>query len=598
MNRVASQNEIGCLSDGDLRAFHTGNIAVAEIRERMAAHLGGCDSCESRLDSMLDQPDLIVALIRAPDPFDFGAAESHDASLDSTKNSDRENQSVQAAQRVGWEPLPEKIGKYLVLDWLGRGAFGNVYKAKDPENDRFVAIKVPRLSTENAVEEFLKEARTALQLDHPSIVKVHDWGRQDDGSCFVVMQYIEGQSLLEESKTPVGHDRAASLIRDIAGALHRAHSRNVHHRDVKPANILIGENGKPYLTDFGLAIRDGDRWEHEGTVAGSYAYMPPEQVRGETQFIDGRSDVWSLGVVFYELLTRQRPFSGRTRSELFQEIEHREPRAPHVVDASVPEKLEQACLKCLEKKVGDRFGSAEELVNKSAINRPSLWKRAIIASMIVLFVCSVVFARSRFFSDPWEPFLDHEPVAIVRNIRNTSNLWTPMPLEERFEVKSLADISIAAFGESSGEILKLSTAIHIDGWVGYSGLVWGLHDTRPTRPNTEATCFTVVVGRAEPGVPLTIKVQQMDLIVIIGTDYVVSALKPIATAPFAEPVAEFIRLEMAIDATGDIHVAIDGEPVAFDHQPHVLWPVRSATKYGVTSVGEHAVFEHGRIRLK
>ena len=261
---------------------------------------------------------------------------------------------------------PANIGRYQVHRLLGQGAFGMVYLSDDPELDRSVAIKVPRpqrFSSDSDADRFLEEARLAAQLKHPGIVTVYDVGR-DGNICYIVMEYVEGQSLQElTAATSYSPDESAKLVAGVADALHYAHKKGFVHRDLKPANILIDDQGQPLITDFGLAVSEDSQREYAGQVAGTPAYMSPEQVRGEAHRLDGRTDIWSLGVILYEMLTGRHPFFKEDVASCLDDIQHREPKPPRQIDDSIPAILETVCLRCLSKDVTGRFSTAADIAS-------------------------------------------------------------------------------------------------------------------------------------------------------------------------------------------------------------------------------------------
>ncbi len=264
------------------------------------------------------------------------------------------------------QTVPTNIGRYRVTRVLGQGGFGRIYLAHDPDLDRDVAIKVPIPSGAAQfldVEAYLSEARILARLVHPNIVPVHDVGRTEDGRFYVVSKYMEGGDLSARllSNRPT-HVESAALVAVLCDALHYTHTQDLYHRDIKPANILLDAAGTPSLADFGLALRDesvGLGARHVGTAA----YMSPEQARGEGHLVDGRSDIFGLGVVFYELLTSRRPFRGNTRAEVLDKITGVEPRPPRQIDDSIPRELERICLKSLSKRATERYSTARDLAD-------------------------------------------------------------------------------------------------------------------------------------------------------------------------------------------------------------------------------------------
>lgn len=318
-----------------------------------------CRDCPELIEEVRRQIGLLERAIQEPDagrstlpsrPIDF-------------------NRAVPAIAPAGAavaEALPPRFGRYRVIAMLGHGSFGVVYRGYDDELHRDVAVKVPRQDAHVAPEDaqaFLAEGQTLACLDHPHIVPVFDVGRTSDGLCFVVSKFIEGSDLARviRNNRP-SLQLSAELLASIADALHHAHKNGLVHRDIKPANILIDLSGRAYVADFGLALKEED-YGKEGGLCGTPAYMSPEQASGEGHRVDGRSDIFSLGVVLYELLAGRRPFRGDA-SAVIRQILDDEPRPPRQIDDGIPRELERICLKALSKKASDRYTTARDMADE------------------------------------------------------------------------------------------------------------------------------------------------------------------------------------------------------------------------------------------
>ena len=344
-------------SAAELRAFAAGKSTDSSW-QAIELHLERCDKCSQRFAELEFTDDSFVAALIKPS-----------AGRQSQTDFIPDCEGVENGQgplRSAASTSPSRIGRYRVEKLLGKGGFGRVYLAHDEELKRAVAIEVPHenlIANAQDAQPYIDEARTVAGLDHANIVPVFDVGSTDDVPCYVVSKYVPGEDLSSALRTSQFNcTAAAALIATVADALHHAHKQGLVHRDIKPGNILIGDDETPYIVDFGLALREEDVGKGPRN-AGTPAYMSPEQARGEGHRVDGRSDVFSLGVMFYELLIGRLPFRGDTTVELLEQITTFEPRPLRQYDDTIPKELERICQKAMCKRASERYSTAKDMAD-------------------------------------------------------------------------------------------------------------------------------------------------------------------------------------------------------------------------------------------
>jgi serine/threonine protein kinase/formylglycine-generating enzyme required for sulfatase activity len=279
-----------------------------------------------------------------------------------------------SAEATAVSPLVgAKIGRYVIAEWRGQGGYGVVYRAHDSQTGEDVAIKVLREELCDAVAHragFEKEAATAMRLSHANLVQVYGLEHDQERRPYIVEQYIDGGSLYDWARAkPRTADDVVAMMIPVAEAVAYLHRSRLFHRDLKPNNILLDRTGKAYVSDFGLAIHESELTVREGEVAGTFGYMAPEQIRGRTKRVDGRTDIWSLGVILYELLSGRLPFGGVSRPStsaeyyalLSEAIEENDPEPLRTFVPELSRELEDICLRCLEKEKRHRFKTGDDL---------------------------------------------------------------------------------------------------------------------------------------------------------------------------------------------------------------------------------------------
>ncbi len=411
-----------CPSAAELSALADGRLPESASNS-VLAHVVECRRCEETLESLANESTLVRRLqlkvpagLRTGEPEfqrmleaarsiparlagrrDDASEEATDSTRLSTDDAPHDlSHGLGDRETTLLPPPPTKIGRYQIRSLLGEGTYGRVYLATDPDLDRVVALKVPKLGlkSKGLIEALLREARTAAKLKHPGIVMIHDVGIDPEVGCFVAMEYVEGKSLKALAAGRISHAQAAAYVAQAAEAVHYAHKQNLVHRDLKPANMLIDAEGRVKVADFGLAIFEEQQRSQAGEYAGTLAYSSPEQVRCEVQHFDGRTDIWSLGVILYELLTGRRPFGSKARITS-DEILHRPPKPPRQIDDTVPADLERICLKCLAKEASGRYSTAKDVADElnatirprvRASSRLSVWRVGIGAIVATLML--------------------------------------------------------------------------------------------------------------------------------------------------------------------------------------------------------------------
>ena len=403
-----------------------------------------------------------------------------------------------------------QIGRYEIRGLLGRGGFGAVFLGWDPRLERDVAIKVPKEGSgwsERSVADFLREGQLAAKIHAASVVAVYDVGECDRYGVFLAMEYVRGESLAERMRrSPISVVEACRIVAIAAEAVHLAHRLGIVHRDLKPANILLTEKGEVKVTDFGLAIHENAQRNLKGEISGTLAYMSPEQLRGDSHLLDGRSDVWSLGVLLYRLLTDKPPFRSTTPVELLEEIAHGDPKPIGQIRDDIDPRLDRLCRRCLSREPSARPATARELSRElqsilHPMSGPRLRTATVLGTLLILGVTALGFFAWYYRSPPETPaaalaelrpdssqlavlpsrpassprnLLEVPPQPLVFNSDNVLNGYFIHPEHGHFSVQS-DSLAMFSFGDDTLPKFELVVEGHLRDNSGSVGLFWGLH---------------------------------------------------------------------------------------------------------------------------
>lgn len=436
-----------CLSDDDLKQFALG-IIEPERMDEIADHLETCDSCMQRLSGFEDDSDHLLDLLKADvasiayiiaaddivekfvntkvvggqvrlecphcrNPIEVTySSDTQDVACPVCQSTIRFKRDRNSDQLADGNKI---IGKFELQEVVGRGGFGTVYRAIDQDLGRVVAIKVPRsgrFSNEEDEERFIREARASAKLNHPNIVPIFEVSKDADVP-YIVTEFVEGETLAQAiEKQRFSFQQTASIVGVVARALHHSHMNGIIHRDLKPSNVMLQEREndelKPRVMDFGLARHtEGEvTLTADGCLMGTPAYAPPEQLGSTEHKIDARSDLYSIGVILYEMLTGELPFRGSLRM-LIDQVHNSEPRPPRQINDRIPRDLETICLKCLEKNPAKRYANAEALAEDlerwlagvpisarrvSSLEKSWRWcvRNSVVATLMALFSLSLI----------------------------------------------------------------------------------------------------------------------------------------------------------------------------------------------------------------
>lgn len=503
------------------------------------------------------------------------------------------------------EEAPQNLGKYQLIERVGRGAFGEVWKASDPDLNRHVAIKLPRADrrfSPAALDEFRNEARKLATLGRiPGIVTVFDFG-VIDGRPYFVSDFIEGESLAQRmSREKFSHQQAAELISKVADALRRAHKLKLVHRDVKPANILLDKNGEPYLADFGLAATADEQLAEGRSVVGTYAYMSPEQARGDSHRVDGRADIYALGVILYRLLTDELPYGGHSREQYLESILHQPPRPPRQIDETIPEELQAICLKCLKKDEEQRYLSAGAFATqlRACHTEPPAGQRRKFIPAAAVAAIAILLGFGIWSIQQWlssRPAWAKPKVFAYQPYNDQLDSYGYQPEHNWFKFETNG-YSLFGTGECTKDELVLTTHFNIHGadHVGQAGLFWG-YDPVFGDKRIGARCWAIQIGKPHKNGRFLLEILQHDLGQSSGQNVSLDQRPVGQPIALEEPDTLQISLTVRVSPSMINEIHVNGQSILQSPVPLVAllgpkWNRLAGTSYGMLGFGGVFSFE-------
>ena len=399
-DKSVNETQKTCVKALQLKAYVRGELDLNEI-EKLSDHIENCEICSSELSKM-DGPTFdskARSLIEK-----LHAETGQTASIETDADESEIVPGIPSERRE----QDTRVGKFRIIREVGEGAFGRVFEAVDENLNRRAALKVPRMeqfSDQQKMNMFFAEAKMLAKIEHRNVVRVYEVDQTNDGQIFIAMNWINGETLRERlRREELSTEQTISIVGQIASALSALHAKRIIHRDLKPSNILIDESGHVYVADFGLAIDDRQQLSRRGEFAGTRAYMSPEQIRGEVDYLDGRSDLWSLGAIFYECLSGMKPFAGKGKI-LEDQILNRDVRPPVQVVPEIPLELNALVMDCLASQPHKRPSCADEFLKrlefkKVSESQPShappnahrslAWGTAMIGLTLIAVICGIL----------------------------------------------------------------------------------------------------------------------------------------------------------------------------------------------------------------